>query len=92
MGYEAKGLGYVESQHYNNVANPCQWQVMYQMFKLLSWYANPMQNYRDHTLFDEIIGWLNDCYENAGDYGKSTHCMIKMFATTWMFLGHALVA
>ena len=31
-------------------------------------------------------------YENVGDYGKSTHCMIKMFVTTWKFLGHVPIS
>ena len=42
-------------------------------------------------LFDEIIWEIIGYYLIAGDYGKSTHCMIIIVVATWKFLGHALV-
>ena len=45
----------------------------------------------DAVLMKSLVNKIG-YYENAGDYGKSTHCMIKMFATMWKFPGHAPVA
>ena len=48
-------------------------------------------NYIVYMLFDEIIWEIIGYYLIAGDYGKSTHCIIIIIAATWKFLGHALV-